>query len=75
MTITVLSIVFTDLSEVVTVVSWPKFIIVEAVLGGNLSINLRELSGAYLSPFLSAALLFLILLLFFILLFIFAALL
>ena len=70
MTITVLSIVFTDLSEVVTVVSWPKFIIVEAVLGGNLSINLRELSGAYLSLFLSAALalLFLILLLFFVLL-------
>ena len=57
------------------VVGGAEITIVEAQLGGNLSINLRELSGAYLSPFLSAALLFLILLLFFILLFIFAALL
>ena len=52
------------------VVGGAEIAIVEAQLGGNLSINLRELSGAYLSLFLSAALalLFLILLLFFVLL-------
>ena len=48
MTITVLSIVFTDLRIVVGVVFWAEFVMVVAVLGGNLSINLRELCGAYL---------------------------
>ena len=76
MTITVLSIVFTDLSVVVGVVCWAKFVMVEAVLGGNLSINLRELGGAYLGlliAFAALALLF-VLFLFLILLTFFAAL-
>ena len=57
------------------VVGGAEIAIVVAQLGGNLSINLRELSGTYLGLFVSAALLFLILLLFFILLIFFAALL
>ena len=57
------------------VVGGAEIAIVVAQLGGNLSINLRELSGTYLGLALSAALLFLILLLFFILLIFFAALL
>ena len=76
MTITVLSIVFTDLRIVVGVVFWAEFVMVVAVLGGNLSINLRELCGAYLGlliAFAALALLF-ILFLFLILLTFFAAL-
>ena len=76
MTITVLSIVFTYLSEIIGVECWAKFVLVVAVLGGNLSINLRELGGAYLGfliAFAALALLF-ILFLFLILLTFFAAL-
>ena len=75
MTITVLSIVFTYLSEIIGVECWAKFVLVVAVLGGNLSINLRELGGTYLRSLFSAALaLFFILLLFLILFTFFAAL-
>ena len=61
MTITVLSIVFTHLSE--SVVSWAKFVMFVAHLGGNLSINLGELLGTYLGIFLTAPFLLLLVLL------------